>query len=162
MVADTRNLQLQDNQQNTRTWKLTQNGQYSAKSAYKARFLGSTKGPRLGSIWRTRAPPKCKIFAWLILQDRIWTSVRLQHRGWDCCSLACPLCRCEMKTAHHMVAGCRFTKRVFEHVANWAARKEIGPTIWPRTEMVIEWWTSITISLGTTPKGMRSLTLLIN
>jgi hypothetical protein len=30
--------------------------------------------------WEAWAPAKCKIFSWLVLQNRVWTSDRLQIR----------------------------------------------------------------------------------
>ena len=45
------------------TWKFCQNGVYSAASAYKAQFLGSTLATWPDLIWKTWAPEKCKLFA---------------------------------------------------------------------------------------------------
>lgn len=78
------------------TWKFTQNDQYSMAFAYKAQFIGVTKNPTIVSIWKAWAPPKCKFFAWLIVQNRVWSSDRLARRGWDH-SPTYPLGRCEMK-----------------------------------------------------------------
>lgn len=66
-----------------------------------------------------------------------------------------------METAHHMVVECRFTKKLWEQVANWVAREELRPTNWPHSETVMGWWTSITTSLGVPPKEMRKPFLLI-
>jgi hypothetical protein len=55
-------------------WTQTKHGEYTTASAYKAWFTYSPRpraGPLLSSIWKTWAPPKCKFFAWLILQNRI-------------------------------------------------------------------------------------------
>jgi hypothetical protein len=50
---------------------------------YKAQFVGFAKAPEMATIWETWAHPKCKFFAWLILQPRVWTSDRLARREWD-------------------------------------------------------------------------------
>jgi hypothetical protein len=34
-------------------------------------------------IWEVWAPPKCKFFLWLLLQEKLWTVARLQQRGWE-------------------------------------------------------------------------------
>lgn len=54
--------------------------------------------PFLGFAWHRHAParveelgrPKCKFFAWLVINNRILTADRLQRRGWPNCHL-CPL-----------------------------------------------------------------------
>uniref|UniRef100_A0A8R7QZD5 Reverse transcriptase zinc-binding domain-containing protein n=1 Tax=Triticum urartu TaxID=4572 RepID=A0A8R7QZD5_TRIUA len=62
-------------------WKHVNNGIYSAATAYKAQFLGLTLSPMDFMIWKAWAPPKIKLFAWLAIQDRIWTADRLErHR----------------------------------------------------------------------------------
>lgn len=109
-------VQLQSQQVDNITWKFTQNGQYTAASAYKAQFVGITKIPSIASIWKSWAPPKCKFFAWLILQNRVWSSDRLAKRGWDH-NPTCPLCRCAMETTHHMLAECRLTRRIWTLIA---------------------------------------------
>ena len=73
-------------------WKFTKDGSYSASSAYKAQFEGLTTSAMVLSVWKVWAPPRCKFFAWLVLQDRIWTSDHLARRGWTNCGL-CPLCK---------------------------------------------------------------------
>ncbi|XP_044441534.1 uncharacterized protein [Triticum aestivum] len=62
-------------------WKCTANGQYSTASAYKAQFLRMVLSPIHRMVWKAWAPPKVKFFAWLALQDRIWTADRLVKRG---------------------------------------------------------------------------------
>ena len=49
----------------TITWTLSTSGVYSAKSAYKAQFLGALSCPFVAVVWNTWAPPKCSFFAWL-------------------------------------------------------------------------------------------------
>lgn len=58
-------------------WKHTTSGHYSAASAYNAQFLGMTFSPLDHMVWKAWAPPKVKFFAWLAIQDRIWTADRL-------------------------------------------------------------------------------------
>jgi hypothetical protein len=47
------------------SWTLTANGAYSAGSAYKAQFQGSTSCSFKQIVWKAWAPPKCRFFAWL-------------------------------------------------------------------------------------------------
>jgi hypothetical protein len=68
---------LSDSQQDTISWIMTADGAYSAKSAYALHFIGRTQCESADQAWRTKAPPKCKFFIWLMLQNRIWTAARL-------------------------------------------------------------------------------------
>jgi hypothetical protein len=73
---------------------------YTVASAYKAQFVGFAKAPEMVTIWATWAPQKCKFFAWLILQNRVWTSDRLARIEWDH-NPSCLLCRTTMETTLH-------------------------------------------------------------
>jgi hypothetical protein len=59
------------------TWTLESSGTYSARSAYEIQFNEQviSNFPRL--IWKAWATPRCKLFMWLLLQDRVWTPGRL-------------------------------------------------------------------------------------
>jgi hypothetical protein len=61
------------------TCKLTNSGEYTAASAYNAQFEGMINSYMMKAVWKTWAPPKCKLFAWLVLQNRVWTADRLQR-----------------------------------------------------------------------------------
>jgi hypothetical protein len=45
------------------SWKLANNGQYSAKSAYNMQFEGLTLSEMPTLVWKPWATPKCKSFA---------------------------------------------------------------------------------------------------
>ena len=62
-------------------WKLSPSGEYTTSSAYKAQLDDSTASKMKSAVWNNWAPPKHKFFAWLIIQDRVWTTDRLQRRG---------------------------------------------------------------------------------
>jgi hypothetical protein len=64
-------VQLDDSMEDDISWKLTDDGQYSVKSAYKLQFLGSTFSSLHNSIWKGWVPPEIKSFTWLALQNRI-------------------------------------------------------------------------------------------
>ena len=63
--------------EDTITWTLSTSGVYSAKSAYRAQFIGALSCPFMAVVWNVWAPPKCSFFAWLAVQNRLWTSDRL-------------------------------------------------------------------------------------
>jgi hypothetical protein len=73
---------LSDSQQDLVSWILTADGTYSAKSVYDMHFMGTMQCATASQTWTTKAPPKCKFFTWLMLQNMFWTAARLQVRGW--------------------------------------------------------------------------------
>jgi hypothetical protein len=48
-------------------WKWTAMGQFSMLSAYGAMFLGQTTVTGASTLWKSRAPSKCRFFLWIIL-----------------------------------------------------------------------------------------------
>jgi len=52
-------------------WRWTSNGEYSSKSAYLAQFHGSHAKLKLNTIWKAKAEPKCRFFAWTLLHRKI-------------------------------------------------------------------------------------------
>jgi hypothetical protein len=61
-------------------WTRTSSGDYSAKSAYKMQFEGGIFSSFPKTVWKVWAPSCCKIFLWLLLQNRVWTVDRLSLR----------------------------------------------------------------------------------
>jgi len=99
------NIALLDSQQDSITWILTPDGTYSAKSAYAMHFIGNTQCQTATQTWKTKAPPKCKFFIWLMLQNRIWTAARLQIRGWPN-EYFCQVYLRSLETTHHLFCEC--------------------------------------------------------
>ncbi|PUZ58470.1 hypothetical protein GQ55_5G511600 [Panicum hallii var. hallii] len=59
----TQTISLNAESQDEITWKFTANGNYSARSAYNAQFIGSTITNFDTLFWRTWAPASCKLFS---------------------------------------------------------------------------------------------------
>jgi hypothetical protein len=78
---------------------LSQQGVYSAKSAYVGFFIGSTTFRPWERIWKSWAPRKCKFCLWLVAHGRCWTAEQHPHR--------CFLCDQE-ETSNHLLVYCVF------------------------------------------------------
>lgn len=107
-------------------WKFTTNSNYMAGSAYKAQFFGSTSTNFHSKIWKIWTPPKCKHFAWLAIQNRLWTSDRLQHRGWPK-SGQCALGHQLPETAVHLFTKRRYSIRVWNMTSTWLSLVDLKP-----------------------------------
>lgn len=66
------------------SWKWTDNGQYSTKSAYLAQFQGGTTHTIFTPLWTTQAEPKQRFFGWLLLHLKALTADNLLKRHWPC------------------------------------------------------------------------------
>jgi hypothetical protein len=111
------------------TWNFTADRRYTVKSAYQAQFLGSVRTNYDLNTWKNWAPPKCKFFSWLAIQNRIWTADRLAARNWPH-EPTCVLCRAALESGLHLFVECRFTKRIWEEVVVWVAVEGLKPSSW--------------------------------
>jgi hypothetical protein len=97
---------------------LMDNSEYSTSLAYEAQFLGLVHSDMYSIIWKAWAPPKAKHHAWLAIQNWLWTTDRLQKRGWPNCG-PCPLCKQVTESTNHLFVHFRFTVRVWELLKEW-------------------------------------------
>ena len=141
-------------------WKLTADGMYTTKSAYDAQFLGSTSTNFENLFWKAWAPPKCKVFSWLAIQNRLWTADRLSARGWPH-NDRCVLCRATPESGIHLFADCRFVKRIWDNINTWARVDGLHMAAWQPFPSVKEWWTMIARLPSNDAKGLRSLIILV-
>jgi hypothetical protein len=82
-------------------WRWTVDGRYSSKSAYEMQFRGTYCTFNTKAIWRAKAEEKHRMFAWLLVQNKILTADRLQVRNWSCDPI-CRLCDQEPETVQHL------------------------------------------------------------
>ncbi|CAN6163562.1 unnamed protein product [Urochloa humidicola] len=142
-------------------WKLSADGEYSAKSAYEAQFLGATNTRLDNLIWKVWAPPKCKFFGWLAYQNRLWTADRLDRRGWPN-QKKCPLCRHTDESALHLFAHCRYTRRVWSELRRTLSATIADTAAWKACRNMPHWWKQASTSGALSNKATRSLLLLVS
>lgn len=104
----------------TISWRWTPSGSYSAASAYKAQFLGSFPPFIADKVWKARAEPKIRFFAWTLLHGKILTADNLALRGWTHNPI-CQLCRIHPETIAHLCRDCSYTSEVWRLVKNWSS-----------------------------------------
>jgi hypothetical protein len=141
------------------SWIWTSDGTYTAKSAYKAQFIGSFSKFTTTKIWKAYAEPKCTMFSWLVLHGKILTADRLAIRGWPHDPI-CQLCLRAPETACHLCKDCPFTSKVWSTVHGWSA-DACPPALSPGTyASVNEWWDAILVGTDKKTKRSRSGRLL--
>ena len=150
-----RQVTLQEGVEDDIVWALSENGQYSAKSGYSAQFFAAIHSPISSSVWKIWAPPKVNFFAWLALQNRIWTADRLERRGWLDCG-TCPLCKRAPESVDHLFVHCRFTLRLWGSVKAWLGLHFIDLNSWTAQDFQ-SWW-----SVMAKHKGLASVALLVS
>jgi hypothetical protein len=99
-------------------WSWTANGAYSAKSAYKVQFRGSYCTYNCSAIWKAKAEGKHRVFAWLLIQNKILTADDLMIRNLPCNPI-CTLCDQAKETAGHLCLHCVYAREVWDHVSRW-------------------------------------------
>ena len=69
----------------------------------------------ISKIWNLSVPPRCKIFAWLLLHGRILTAENLHKRGFNLPSI-CYMCRANGETMEHLFTECTTSASVHQGV----------------------------------------------
>lgn len=138
----TMDLDLNIDEEDKIVWLLESSGQYSARSAYEIQFSGHIISNFTKLIWKTWATPKCKFFIWLLLQNRIWTAVRLQQRGWAN-NYFCAFCVRNLETAHHLFVECHHARKVWTLVACGSGCNNLDPSSWSEQEDMELWFMAI-------------------
>jgi hypothetical protein len=92
-----------------------------------ANLINDAAMPMLVS--KSWAPPNCKMFSWLIIQNRVWTADRLKRRGWQNCG-RCKLCNQVQESAVHLLFKCRFSVHIWSCIKEWLGLFDIQPRAW--------------------------------
>jgi hypothetical protein len=146
--------------EDTISWTLTPNGVYSVGSAYKAQFVGSIPCTFKNVVWESWAPPKCRFFAWLAVQNRLWTSDRLEKRGLPH-QPSCPLCKCQAETARHIMFECRYSRRIWRQAVAWLSCPSLVQDLGSGRQTVLQYWQAAALSPTAHPQGLKSAITLI-
>lgn len=127
---------LQPLQSDRFVWKWSADGNYSVSSTYRAFFVGSTALCGAKELWRTKAPPKVKLFFWLALHRILWTSDRRKRPGLQDEDV-CALCNQEAETIEHLLLGCVFAKQVWFEILRPLQLQSLVPQ---QEGNLADWW----------------------
>jgi len=110
------------------TWRWTADGEYTASGAYRIQLKGRFKKISITPVWRAKAEPKCKIFAWILLHCKIVIADNLKRRGWPHDPL-CKLCNSAPETPTHLCKDCPYTCAVWTNVVRLLGLQQYYPVI---------------------------------
>ena len=97
------------------TWSWEKDRVFSARSAYAAGFASLQASPTAAFTWSSHAPLGFRFFAWLALQNWVWTSNRLARRGLPH-QERCPFCDQDAETINHLLIRCVFAREIWDAV----------------------------------------------
>lgn len=117
-------------------WKWSADGKYSASSAYRAFFYGSSSLLGAKELWQTKAPARVKFFFWTALHRRLWTAARRKKHGLQEDD-ACVLCQQESETGDHLFLGCVFVRELWHMLLHPVGLDVMVPT---QDEELPVWW----------------------
>jgi hypothetical protein len=111
-------MELQIVQRDSRTsdefsWTGSKSGLYNARDTYKLLCQGRQFFSLSEPIWRSFAPPKCKMFCWLAAKGRLWTSDRRFRHGLQDQTSACFVCLQEEDNIEHITMQCCYARQVW-------------------------------------------------
>lgn len=129
------NVQL-SHEPDTFSWSLTSDGDYSAASVYGAMFFGSSQPLGAKYIWKTSAPPRVRVFFWLVMHQRCWTAERRWRHGLQDSNL-CIMCDQSLEVMEHILLGCSYSKEVW-HIC--LLRLRLHHLVVPEQEPAMQWW----------------------
>jgi hypothetical protein len=75
------NIQISDDIPVSVSWRWTNDGIFSVKSAYAIQFEGAVRCCYKNIVWKSDATLRCKIFSWLAIRGRCLTADNLEKRG---------------------------------------------------------------------------------
>lgn len=99
-----------DQSEHSFVWPHDPLGRYMAKSTYTQVSQGGIRFPTATGIWRSWVPLKCKIFAWLAVQHRLWISDRRARHGLQEDSSSCYICLQEEVKFEHILVQCVYAR----------------------------------------------------
>jgi hypothetical protein len=120
-------------------WKGAKSGVYSAKDTYNMLCQGTVIDGTHNQIWKASAPLKCKMFCWLAMRYRLWTSDRRFNHVLQTTRSACFTCLQAEDRVDHILIQCPYSRMVW-HGCFQAMRVHLDePSIDDNLE---KWWSA--------------------
>jgi len=144
------------------SWKFSQDGQFSVRSAYEMLTVDEVPRPNMASffncLWKVRVPERVKTFLWLVGNQAVMTEEE-RHRRHLSASNVCQVCKGGVESMLHVLRDCPaqlgiwvrvvpqrrqqgfFSKSLFEWLYdNLGDRSGCEDIPWSTIFAVIIWW----------------------
>jgi hypothetical protein len=152
-------LELQPDTPDQHHWKLSSTRSYSCSSAYNSMFTGTINFSPWKRVWKSWAPPNCKFFVWLALNNKCWTSDRLAKRGLPH-QPACPFCDQAEESINHLLSTCVLSREVWTWILRELRLDKVKPPC--PSSRFRSWWSQAAASLDKDlRKGFNTLVILV-
>jgi hypothetical protein len=110
------------------------------------------------AIWKSWAPLRCKIAAWLFIRKRVLTADRLAKRSLPY-NEKCVFCNSAEENMQHLFMGCVVVNIIWNKMLQWANLQNTAPAT---DDSLQEWWQLARNSLtGKNRKRLDTLAMLI-
>jgi hypothetical protein len=119
------------------SWPCSSKGVHSASSTYERLQLGAIDFAAAEAIWKNGAPLKCKVFMWLTILDRQWTSARRFRHGLQAQSSTCFVCLQGEDSVEHLFTQCVHARQVWHTSFQDMAVAADPPTV---DDSLEDWW----------------------
>ncbi|XBI83492.1 hypothetical protein VPH35_091994 [Triticum aestivum] len=122
---------------------------FSAKNAYSSIVAEDYTDPHHDLVWASKVPIKVKIFAWLLLRDRLNTKANMLRKH-IAQSAACPRCQDPHEDALYLISTCSYATQVWtsqglqaptsiDDLLQHPPLQGLNPNIWPSVALTISW-----------------------
>nr|POF05174.1 putative ribonuclease h protein [Quercus suber] len=108
-------MQMFGEKEDTLVWKLSQNREFSAASAYDLARNEETRPNAFSRdwLWKIDTIPKIQYFIWLCYHNSVLVRKTLADRGLTC-HTTCPLCQNHEESISHLLRDCSFALKFWE------------------------------------------------
>jgi hypothetical protein len=83
---------------------------------YQTSTRGEQACPSYSFVWKNFAPPRVKIFGWLLTKDRIHCRTNLVHKH-KLQDEVCEICKGDDESADHIFSGCPLVRSFWEWIS---------------------------------------------
>jgi hypothetical protein len=111
-------------------------------------FTGTINFTPCKRVWKSWAPPNCKFFIWLALNNKCWTSDRLAKRGLPH-QPACPFCNQTEESINHLLSACVLSREVWTWILREPRLDKNKPP--SPSSSFHTWWNKAAESLDCSP-----------
>ncbi|XP_057770677.1 uncharacterized protein LOC130990461 [Salvia miltiorrhiza] len=129
------NFQINEGKLDCWRWKLSPEGLFTVKTAYKAIFNQGapptqSKNGVFSTIWNTPAMHKAKSTAWRIINGRIATCDNLLKRNVPIpnSEMLCVFCKTHNEDADHLFFSCQMSSEIWYNLFRWVGKQSALPS----------------------------------